>query len=277
MLFSAEQLRTPRATQAYSFTIEQPQIVGLMGINGAGKSSLLRLIGGAHDQYLGQATLGRHTLLTHPADYRRHIGFMVDQLPYTNRQTPKQYLQLIAAAKQIENSAAVIEATLAAFDLTQLSQQLIRTLSLGQRQRLNLAQALLNSPSLVLLDEPLNGLDPNQQDRFWQMLKEQPNQRAIIIASHHINELVSHCDRIMIIDQQQIVFDCEYTSTSYLALTKEPVNESEHWQVLHPQIALANSATAFASLNQACYLCEPVDKALPGIFKLMADGDWQWS
>ncbi|MGB3436789.1 ABC transporter ATP-binding protein [Achromobacter sp.] len=191
-----------------SLSVRPGEIVGLLGPNGSGKTTTLRLMAGFHAPDSGRITIrGRE-----PAAGRGNadIGYLPERAPLYDALTVSQYLEFVAGVK-VEGGAGVrrqaIERAIEGFDLQGVARSVIGRLSKGQRQRVGLAQAVLNDPPVLLLDEATNGLDPVQIVEARAMIRRCAQGRAVVFSSHLMQEVEALCTRIAILRQGRLVED----------------------------------------------------------------------
>lgn len=183
-------------------------IVGLLGSNGAGKSTTMNILCGALNQTEGNVFINGINMRNEPAMAKKYIGFLPQNPPLYMDLTVDEYLYYCAALRRMPNEkvdAAVKEAK-ERCGLTHFSQRLLKNLSGGYRQRVGIAQAIVHYPKLVVLDEPTNGLDPNQIIEVRALIKEIARDRAVIFSSHILSEVQLLCKEIKMIESGRIVF-----------------------------------------------------------------------
>lgn len=197
-----------------SLSVGPGEIVGLLGPNGSGKTTTLRLMAGFHAPDSGRITIrGRQ-----PAAGRGNadIGYLPERAPLYDALTVSQYLQFVAGVK-VEGGARArrqaIERAIDGFDLQAVARSVIGRLSKGQRQRVGLAQAVLNDPPVLLLDEATNGLDPVQIVEARAMIRRCAQGRAVVFSSHLMQEVEALCTRIAILRQGRLVEDAALGET----------------------------------------------------------------
>jgi ABC-2 type transport system ATP-binding protein len=186
-------------------------ITGLLGPNGAGKTTLLSILA-----TVASPDCGRLSVLGYdPADpaqrleIRRRLGYLPQDLGYHRHFTAAAFLDYVAILKEITNSRArhaEVARVLAAADLTAQAGHRIRTLSGGMRRRLGLAQALLGRPDLLILDEPVSGLDPEQRLRFRELLSQLPGDPVVLLATHQVEDVTAVCSAVVVLLQGQARF-----------------------------------------------------------------------
>lgn len=195
-----------RAVDDVSFTVGSGEIVGLLGPNGAGKTTIMKVLTGYHYQSAGQATLNDVDVLTHPQKAKESIGYLPETAPLYTDMTVKDYLAFIADARKIigEKKKEAIANVVAECGLEDVINRTIETLSKGYRQRVGLAQAIIHSPEILILDEPTTGLDPNQILEIRSLIKKIGQKKTVILSTHIMQEVEAVCDRVIIIDRGRI-------------------------------------------------------------------------
>jgi ABC-2 type transport system ATP-binding protein len=196
------------AVQEVSFDINKKGIVGLLGSNGAGKSTTMNILCGVLSQTQGKVLIEGIYMRTHPEEAKKRIGFLPQNAPLYLEQTVDEYLTYCAHLRFVDRrriKAAVSEVK-EKCGVAHFSKRLIGNLSGGYRQRVGIAQALIHRPLLVVLDEPTNGLDPNQILEVRQLIKEIATDRAVIFSSHILSEIQATCQDIIMIEGGRMVF-----------------------------------------------------------------------
>src|SRR5258708_6486819 len=186
----------------------QNGIVGLLGSNGAGKSTTMNILCGALNQTEGNVYINDIDLRKEPELAKRQLGFLPQNPPLYMDLTVDEYLLYCARLRKVEKSSIrpAVEAAKERCGVAHFSNRLIRNLSGGYRQRVGIAQAIIHRPKLVVLDEPTNGLDPNQIIEVRALIKEIAVDRAVIFSSHVLSEVQVLCKEIKMIDNGKIVF-----------------------------------------------------------------------
>lgn len=190
-----------------SFSLEKGEILGLLGPNGAGKTTTMRIITGYLYPSSGTVRVGGYDLFDHPRAVRRQIGYLPELPPLYPEMTVRDYLAFVARLKGVKKQAVtteigrVVEIT----GLGDVRSQLIGSLSKGYKQRVGLAQALLNSPPVLILDEPTVGLDPKQIIEIRNLIKSLAQEHTVILSSHILPEVNMICERVIIMDQGRLV------------------------------------------------------------------------
>ena len=198
---------TVPALRQVSFTVEQGEIVGFLGPNGAGKTTALRILTCFMPPTSGTAWVAGLDCQQHSLEVRAKIGYVPENVPLYRDMTAHRFLAFAAAAKGVLRSRQrqEIKRVIEVCDITSVADRIIGHLSKGYRQRIGIAQALLNDPPILILDEPTIGLDPTQIVEIRSLIKRLGTERTIILSSHILPEVSQICQRIMIINKGQIV------------------------------------------------------------------------
>ncbi|MGE5842722.1 MAG: ABC transporter ATP-binding protein [Deltaproteobacteria bacterium] len=195
------------AVQNVSFRIEKGEIVGLLGPNGAGKTTLLRILTGFFQPTSGKILVDGLDGRNHSLELRKKIGFLPETVPLYDELSVKQFLSFSGTIKGLKGNglSAEIDRVTSACGLIEHSQRRIRHLSKGLKQRVGLAQALLNDPPMVVLDEPTTGLDPTQIVEVRRLIKDLAGQRTVLLSTHILPEVSQVCERVIIVNQGRVV------------------------------------------------------------------------
>ena len=190
-----------------SFTVEGGQIYGFLGPNGAGKSTTMNILTGYIGMTSGQVTINGYDLLEEPEMVRRSIGYLPEQPPLYMDMTPKEYLEFAAELKKIPKAdrEEAVEEVMNLTKIAHMQNRLIKNLSKGYRQRVGLAQAILGFPEVIILDEPMVGLDPQQIIEIRDLIKSLAGDHTIILSSHILSEVREICDNILIIHHGKLI------------------------------------------------------------------------
>ncbi|WEK33725.1 MAG: ABC transporter ATP-binding protein [Candidatus Pseudobacter hemicellulosilyticus] len=196
------------AIRDINMEIGQSGIVGLLGSNGAGKSTTMNILCGALNQTEGDVFINGISMREHPARAKQEIGFLPQNPPLHMDLTVDEYLYYCAALRRMKKDSvdAAVKEAKARCGIDHFSSRLIRNLSGGYRQRVGIAQAIVHKPRLVVLDEPTNGLDPNQIIEVRSLIRDIASDRAVIFSSHILSEIQVLCKEIKMIESGRIVF-----------------------------------------------------------------------
>lgn len=204
-----------------SLTLDSGQVLGLLGINGAGKSTTLSMIAGALRPDSGQIRLDGEDFLEQPELARRGIGWLPERAPLWPELTVVEHLEAHGRLRGLSGATLcqARDATLERLDLNGMRRRLAGVLSQGQRQRLGLACALLHRPRLVVLDEPANALDPVQVAALRTLIRALAAEgTAVILSTHLLAEVTAVCDRVAILHEGQLRHDAALAGTDHQAL-----------------------------------------------------------
>jgi len=195
------------AVQNVSFRIEQGEIVGFLGPNGAGKTTILRILTCFLQPTSGKILVDGLNGQTHSLEVRRKIGFLPETVPLYDELTVKQFLAFSGTVKGLSGNAlnGEIDRVVSSCSLTEHRERRIRHLSKGLKQRVGLAQALINNPPIVILDEPTTGLDPAQIVEVRKLIKDLAGQRTVLLSTHILPEVSQICERVIIVNQGRVV------------------------------------------------------------------------
>jgi ABC-2 type transport system ATP-binding protein len=196
-----------RAVDGLSFSVERGEVVGFLGPNGSGKSTTMRMITGYYTPTSGRVTVGGHDVVEAPLEAKRLIGYLPENAAAYSDMTVRGFLEFAAEMRGLAGAAkkkAVARAVERCF-LDSVLHQSVDTLSKGYRHRTCLAQALIHEPEVLILDEPTDGLDPNQKHEIRNLIREIGKTKAVIFSTHILEEVDAACTRAIIIDRGKIV------------------------------------------------------------------------
>ncbi len=223
---------TNAAVSDISFTIKEGEIVGLLGLNGAGKSTILKILGTFLLPSSGAAFMAGLSVEEDADQVRGMIGYLPDRPPLYDEMRVVPYLRFVAALKNVpanrvdERVRDVLEKT----NLEEVAWQTLGELSHGFRQRVGIAQAIIHDPKIIILDEPINGLDPVQIVEMRDLILSLRGRHTVILSSHILSEITRTCDRILIIDKGRLVAegreaDLERSFTKTMRLAVEVIGQ----------------------------------------------------
>lgn len=197
------------AVQGVSFRVEKGEVLGFLGPNGAGKSTVMRMLTCFLPPTDGTAAIGGHDIQTDSMEARKLIGYLPESNPLYVDMTTEAFLRFIAEMRGLKGAKAkeAIDRVIDSCWLTKVRYQVIETLSKGFQRRVGLAQALLHDPPVLVLDEPTDGLDPNQKREVHTLIRRMAAEKAIIISTHILDEVDSVCTRAIIIAEGRIAAD----------------------------------------------------------------------
>lgn len=192
-----------------SFTVKQGEVLGFLGPNGAGKSTTMRMVTGFISPTRGDVEICGISMIDDPIQAKSHIGYLPESAPLYDDMAVTDFLAFSAEMRGIKGKKQreAIEQVIDTCFLHHVAPQSINTLSKGYRHRTCLAQALLHDPDVLILDEPTDGLDPNQKHEVRQLIKRLGETKAVLFSTHILEEVDASCSRALIIDQGKIVAD----------------------------------------------------------------------
>ena len=196
------------AVRDISFEIPKRGIYGLLGSNGAGKSTTMNIISGVIKQTEGSVFIKGIDARKRPVDAKRHIGFLPQKPPLYGDLTVEEFLYYSARLRWVPANMlkSAVEDVLVRCGIAHFRKRLIKNLSGGYQQRVGIAQAIIHKPEIVIFDEPTNGVDPNQIMEVRHLIKDIAQERTIILSTHILTEVQATCDNIMMIEQGKLVF-----------------------------------------------------------------------
>ena len=197
-----------QAVAAVSFTLERSQVLGFLGLNGAGKSTTMRMLAGVLAPDAGRIVINGADLLDQPRPAKRAIGYLPEQPPLYRELTVDEQLRYSARLHGLDGAASrqAVARVKERCGLTDVGQRLTGNLSKGYRQRVGIAQALLHDPPVLILDEPTVGLDPVQTREIRALIRELGRERGVILSTHLLPEVQATCSHVQIIRSGRLVF-----------------------------------------------------------------------
>ncbi len=195
------------AVAGATFEVEQGEVVGFLGPNGAGKTTTIRMLTGFLPPTSGSATIDSLDVGRHSVEARRQIGYLPESVPLYRDMRVREYLQFRGQIKGLKGKTLKVrmDEVLERCGLREVRRKMIKTLSKGFRQRVGLADALIHDPPLLILDEPTNGLDPNQIRSIRHLIKQLGKSHTILLSTHILTEVEMICDKIVIINGGKIL------------------------------------------------------------------------
>lgn len=199
------------AVKAVSFAINKGEIVGLLGHNGAGKTTIMKMLSGYLEPSAGEITFDGISLGENTKTLQQKIGYLPENLPVYPEMSVADYLDYAAELKglQAEAKRAEIKRVIYAADIADKILAPIATLSRGYKQRVGVAQAILGKPRLLILDEPTNGLDPTQTQHMRELIRDLAKNATVIISTHIMQEVNALCDRVLMLRSGELAVDAK--------------------------------------------------------------------
>ncbi len=197
------------AVDNISFQVKKGEVLGFLGPNGAGKSTTMKMITGFLTPTAGNVTVYGHDIVQKPLEVKQRIGYLPEGAPAYPDMTPASFLEFIAQVRGLrgEDKRSKIKETIKQVNLESVLYQSIDTLSKGFKRRVGLAQAILHDPEVLILDEPTDGLDPNQKHEVRSLIKQKAQEKVIILSTHILEEVHAVCSRAIIIAEGKILAD----------------------------------------------------------------------
>ena len=197
------------AVDRLSFAVGPGEVLGFLGPNGAGKSTTMKMLTGFLTPSGGTATINGHDIIDDSLAARRIIGYLPEGAPSYGEMTVRNFLEFIARARGFKGREARRKAAAAIdrLNLESVPEQTIETLSKGFKRRVGLAQAILHDPQVLILDEPTDGLDPNQKHEVRSLIRDMSSEKIIVISTHMLEEVQALCNRAMIIADGRLLVD----------------------------------------------------------------------
>jgi ABC-2 type transport system ATP-binding protein len=198
---------TKRAVNGVSFTVERGEVLGFLGPNGAGKSTTMRMLTGFLPPSSGKVTVGGYDIVEHPIAAKKLLGYLPESAPAYTDMTVYGFLHFAAEIRGLRGDAkkAAVNRVVDLCFLEAVLHQNVDTLSKGYRHRACFAQSIIHDPDILVLDEPTDGLDPNQKNEIRQLIRKMGEKKAIIFSTHILEEVDAACTRAIIIDRGVIV------------------------------------------------------------------------
>ena len=198
-----------RVVDSITFTVQKGEVLGFLGPNGAGKSTTMKMVTGFLAPTAGTARICGHDVEKEPMAAKRKIGYLPEGAPAYADMTPAGYLEFIAEIRGMSGPTkdARIAAVVKQVQLEQVLHQPIETLSKGFKRRVGLAQSILHDPEVLILDEPTDGLDPNQKHEVRELIRSMRKDKAIVLSTHILEEVEAVCTRAIIIAAGRVKFD----------------------------------------------------------------------
>jgi len=200
---------TIHAVRNLSFSVKKGEVLGFLGPNGAGKSTTMKMITGFLEPTSGTVSVCGHDILEDPIAVKEKIGYLPEGAPAYGEMTVKNFLDFIADIRGFKGKEKQdrVDEIIKKINLETVRNQTIDTLSKGFKRRVGVAQALLHDPEVLIMDEPTDGLDPNQKHEVRMLINDMAEHKAIIISTHILEEVDAICTRAIIIASGQLLFD----------------------------------------------------------------------
>ena len=239
-----------RAVDGISFQVRRGEILGFLGPNGAGKTTAMKMITGFLEPDSGSVSVAGFDMAQSPLEAKRRVGYLPETAPGYGEMTVHGFLSFIAETREMPDVEAAVERVVEAASLGRVVHQTIETLSKGFQRRVGLAQALIHDPEILILDEPTDGLDPNQKAVVQELISSLSSEKAIVLSTHILDEAERICNRALIISQGKILVD----STPEALIARAPSHN-----VIRVTLPADQITTAIGLLDEADW-CERVER-----------------
>ena len=268
------------AVNDLSFEVAPGEVLGFLGPNGAGKSTTMKMITGFIEPTVGKVTVCDQVVQDHPQAAQAIMGYLPEGAPAYGEMTVAHFLNFIADVRGLSGNekAQRIDTVVAQVELSSVMNKPIDTLSKGFARRVGLAQAIMHNPKILILDEPTDGLDPNQKHQVRELIKGLAKDKIVIISTHILEEVSGVCSRALIISQGRKVLDgkpdeLERQSRYHNAICLQL--ESEHEQA-QAQLEGIEYVASVESLGDRTFMLFPKDGAmwLPEVVRWLDDRNW---
>ena len=219
-----------QAVKGVSFTVEKGEVLGFLGPNGAGKSTTMRMITGFLPPTAGTAVINGHDIVKDPIAAKSDLGYLPESAPSYRAMTVTDFLTFVAQVRGCKDVKKAVQDVIVKAKLETKAGQTIETLSKGYRQRVCFAQAIINDPKLLIMDEPTDGLDPNQKLVVRHMITDMAKEgKAIIISTHILEEVDAVCTKVVVIADGEVKFE----GTPAELKAKDPTGENRLDKAFH--------------------------------------------
>lgn len=238
-----------KALDNVSFNVDKGKIVGFLGANGAGKTTTMDILCGCIGADEGSAKISGFDIMESPIEAKRRLGYLPDTPPLYAEMQVEEYIEYAAMLRLVsrESMRKRIEETIEKLSLGDVRKRLIGNLSKGFRQRVALAQALVHDPEVLVLDEPTEGLDPNQIIHIRELIQSLKSQHTIILSSHILSEVENMCESIVIINKGKIVTEGTYSEL----VSRFSGNSIYHLKVANRHEELLSKLEKISAITQA--------------------------
>ncbi len=198
-----------KAVDGITLKVERGEVLGFLGPNGAGKSTTMRLITGFLEPDAGSARIAGFDVQAQAREAKQRLGYLPEGAPLYAEMTPRGFLRFIAELRRLRGADAsrAVDVAVERTGLGSVMDQTIETLSKGYKRRVGIAQAILHEPEVLIMDEPTDGLDPNQKHQVRELISEMAKEKAIIVSTHILEEVEAVCTRAVVINKGRVVAD----------------------------------------------------------------------
>jgi ABC-2 type transport system ATP-binding protein len=258
-----------KALDNVSISVKRGELVGFLGPNGAGKSTLMKIINGYLPANSGEVFVNGQEISSKNLEIRKNIGYLPEHNPLYTDLFVKEFLEITAGFYKLKNKKQRVAEMVELTGLGDEQHKKIRALSKGYRQRVGLARALIHNPSVLILDEPTTGLDPNQLEEIRNLIREISREKTVILSSHIMQEVEAVCNRVIIINKGKIVADGGITEIISGGIRQNQVVVAEFREIVAEGkiIAVAGVKSAVQNGNSWEIISNDENDIRPAIFE----------
>ncbi len=273
-----------RAVDDISFSVEKGEILGFLGPNGAGKTTVMRILTCFFPPTLGRVTVAGYDCFEDSLSVRKKIGYLPERVPLYEDMTARDYLSFAAGVKgmpanKIKGSVARV---IDEFGLEEVPDRMIGALSRGYRQRVGLAQSVINDPEVLILDEPTVGLDPMQIKEVRRLIKEMAGRRTVILSTHILPEVSLLCGRVIIINKGKLVamdrpenLTSRNTARMFLRINGSPSDIERELARLDSTISVARESASSEDSNGFIVEFDDEKGVRQSLHSMIARNNWE--
>jgi ABC-2 type transport system ATP-binding protein len=251
-----------RAVDGITFEVRRGDVLGFLGPNAAGKTTAMKMICGFLEPDRGAVAVAGRDVTSHSLDARRRIGYLPENAPAYGEMTVLGFLEFVAEARELPKKDEAVQRSLELTGLQDVRHQTVDTLSKGYKRRVGLAQALIHDPEILILDEPTDGLDPNQKVVVQDLIRDRSESRAVILSTHILDEAEKVCNRAIIVSRGRILVD----STPAELIARAPRHNAIRVELEEPAEA------ALLERLEAAEWCDGVEKTGERVVTLLPRG-----
>jgi len=264
-----------KALDEVSFSIKKGELVGFLGPNGAGKSTMMKIITGFMPSDSGEVFVNGQKIVSKNLEIRKNIGYLPENNPLYTDLYVKEFLEITGGFYKLKNTKQRVAEMVELTGLGDEQHKKIRALSKGYRQRVGLAQALIHDPSVLILDEPTTGLDPNQLEEIRNLIREISREKTVMFSSHIMQEVEAVCNRVIIINKGKIVADAGINEIKAGKLKRNQVVLAEFSAPVELKKLLVIEGVKSAVLNRNLWEIESSGSKdiRPAIFKFAVENN----
>ena len=273
------------AVDQINFDIQKGEILGLLGPNGAGKTTTLRMLTGYLQPSSGSINIKGLSIDKHVLEIKKLLGYLPESAPLYHDMLVFDYLKYVAAIREIDSEKKLprIRQLADLCGINEVMSQPIGELSKGYKQRVGLAHAMMNDPEVLIFDEPTSGLDPNQIVEIRKIIKEIGKEKTIILSTHILSEAEATCDRIVIINQGQIVADGSTENLKQSLSSKNIMHlclQNADFKIVEANLSALDGVESVTKIKETdseldvSVTCQSAGDLRPDVYRKIKETDW---